>query len=129
MLNTLLPGLLLAIISGLTYLAYKHPKGYQKIFYILLPISFFVPFIITAANLGGAHSSIQRLAEDLARNPSRPIQEVSHSITALRQNEYTVHVTLVVGAIVIGYLTFLFFLQRILGADAGRDKAGGDDCC
>jgi len=30
--DKLLPGLIVAALSGLTFLAYKHPKAYQKIF-------------------------------------------------------------------------------------------------
>jgi len=38
MLTTFLSGLLLAIVSGLTFVAYKHPKGYRRIFWMIVPL-------------------------------------------------------------------------------------------
>lgn len=120
--KTLVVTLIAAAITGLTFIAYKHPKGYQRIFNILLPISIIAPVVIIVANLGGASSNINHLAKELASEPNQPIQEVSFSITNLQQNERTVIITLAVGVAVIGYLTFLFFLPRILGADDSRDE-------
>ena len=119
---TLIATLIAAAVTGLTFIAYKHLKGYHKIFNILLPISIIAPVVIIAANLGGAHESINHLAKELSGEPNQPIQEVSFSITNLQQNKRTVIITLAVGVAVIGYLTFLFFLPRILGADDSREK-------
>lgn len=39
MLQAIISGLILAAVSGLTFLAYKHPKGYGRIYPILLWVS------------------------------------------------------------------------------------------
>jgi hypothetical protein len=52
MLETITAGLLLASISGISYLAYKHPLAYRKVFLPLLVLSNLIGLILVVWGLG-----------------------------------------------------------------------------
>ena len=69
--ETLIYSLILAGISGLTFVAYKHPIGYQKIFVVIITPVLLVPTMFISAHFGSIYGRIRALKEDLDERPER----------------------------------------------------------
>lgn len=107
--------LILAAVSGLTFIAYKYPKGYER---ISKPIVIFtcLCFVgVFAWFLGTMHSNIRWLQRELENSPKEEISEISSQITGLNHSWTFLLWAFVIFVIVIGYLIFLYYLPNILG--------------
>ena len=52
MLETVAAGLILAAVSGITYLAYKHPPAFRKLMFLLIPLLLATHVIIATWAMG-----------------------------------------------------------------------------
>ncbi len=112
--ETLIYSLIVAAVTGLSFIAYKHPNGYKKIFTSIMPLAIMALLMVLALNLGKLHSSIRIAGEMLLENPDATIQSASFSITSMNNSLDNILVVVVVGLFVIGYLFFLYKLPSIL---------------
>jgi hypothetical protein len=113
MLDTLIPAIIMAAVSGLAFIAYKHPSGYGRI-YIPLMYSAFGVFLIIGAfhtgyllGFGDATVSYIKLNKIPLNSPETP------------SNPYWILVTL---GIFSAYLCFLRVLPDILGLSSKKGK-------
>lgn len=107
MIETIISGIVLAAISGLTFIAYKHPKGYFRIHIPLTTIIGSTMMCILFWNFGvmTAHSKlIKFLVTDTRAEQDAIIDSI------------TVNVWWVVGInfVIMMYLTFLLFMRNII---------------
>ena len=135
MINTLIGGLIVAAVSGLAVVAYKHPKGYEK---ILIASFFFIGFplgwsLTTYSELSNNLDTLKCAAEigektpaplgPLVTIPLERIQAVSDSLSKLA-------CILIISVAVYVYLIFLCYLPEILNLKVDtqeQQNGGGDD--
>jgi hypothetical protein len=116
--ETLLSGIALAALTGATYIAYKHPAGYEKLFYL------FGATIVLAFAVGGtwdfavSHTAM-RIDEVLAFSNTKLISQT----TAKLKIPWPYPVAL---AVACGYLTFLAFLPNLLGHQKPENPKRGE---
>jgi len=111
---TLIYSLIVAAVSGLTFVAYRHPNGYKKLFTALVPIASMALLFVLGMNLGALSSGIRSVGKDLTTAPEAKIQNSSFSITNMNESLDNIIMAVVVGFFVIGYLFFLYKLPTIL---------------
>ncbi len=121
-LETLIYSLVVALVSGLTFIAYKHPVGYKKIYTLLIPVSFVPVIIILSYNLGALYSSIRSIGNDLLEKPDEKISLLSHNITRMNESLDYILLSAVIGFVVIGYLMFLHKLPVILETNSNEEN-------
>ena len=112
--ETLIYSLIVAAVTGLTFIAYKHPNGYKKIFWNITPLATMVLLMILAWNFGQLHSSIRITGEKLIEDSDAKIEDASFTITSMNDSLDNILIAVVVGLFVIGYLFFLYKLPTIL---------------
>lgn len=106
-LDKLLPGLALALISALTFVAYKHPNGYARLLWpirIIIPALFF-GFVIWDNATSRAYIRLMGLIE--------PSKLEAAKITTENAQYISGYITLGYIA-VLAYLEFLIFLPDLL---------------
>lgn len=112
--ESLIYSLLLGAVSGLTFLAYRHPAAYYKIFSSVLSLLILIPLAIIVANGGHLYTLIRTLAKRLEDDPEQSISRVSYSINTINESLTTITLTVVVWFAVFGYLWFLYKLPSII---------------
>ena len=113
MTDRLLAGLIIALVSALTLVAYRHPRGYRKIAGVALPLLFLYGLGRSAGDLGAMNANIQNLAERVQQQePS--IQMIKFTTEMLAKNYTDLKWTLVITALTLAYMVFLIFLPNIL---------------
>jgi TRAP-type C4-dicarboxylate transport system permease small subunit len=111
-----------AILSGLSFIAYKHPEGYRRIFVVVFPICVFVAFIICEYHVGYIYAVIGSAYDDLQRYPDAALKDHAFPIQELYAKREFVRTFLMYFVPAIGYLAFLRFLPEILGLGRSRDR-------
>jgi len=116
--------LIVACLSGITFLAYRHPPAYQRVLSAVTPVA-------VGLLIGGILLSIYAifvlsgiLNEDLVAKPQSPLDHFQSTVTELYWVARNLVWTLVVAAAISAYLTFLYFLPRIL--EPPESKNGGN---
>jgi hypothetical protein len=114
MLDKVLPALFIAAISALTFLAYKHPKGYQK---ISLAINVTYGVAVTSALTWhlGSYFTYEAIIPFLEASKIQEAKAVANSYLIPSW-------ILFVGCATSAYMTFLLFLPKLLGDDKPIDK-------
>jgi hypothetical protein len=107
MLETITAGLVLAAVSGITYLAYKHPAAYGKIYWPLSALNLIIFTIIASYMLGVQHASTQ-LVTLVDASKLTQLQEAMNRL----MYRWWVVAGAYFGATL--YLTFLSFLPKLL---------------
>ena len=120
--ETLIYSLIVAAVSGLTFVAYRHPHGYRKMYSTLIPVASMALFTVLAWNLGGLTNIIRSVGKELKNNPEEKIQRSSYSITSMNENLDYIILAVVIGFSVIGYLFFLYKLPTILGTNKNEEN-------
>jgi hypothetical protein len=113
MLDNLIPAIVVAAISGLTFIAYKHPNGYGRI-YMPLMYSAFGIFLVcgifhTGYLLGFGDASVSYLK----------LNKIPLNIPETPSNPYWI---LIAFCIFVVYLSFLRVLPDILGFSSKNGK-------
>jgi hypothetical protein len=113
-LETLAAGVVLAAISALTVVAYRHPQGYRRIAGVFLTLGLFYSWGRIASDLGGINANIQYLAD--AVQPAQPSMDmIRFVVVRLAANYSDLRWTLVITMVSLVYFVFLLFLPRVLG--------------
>ena len=107
MIDTIITGLVLMSVSGLTFIAYNHPDDFNKIYNVLYFVSFLIFFCILSWNFGltYAHLNLLNLI------PNDKVDIAHKTIEDLKINSW---VTILSFAAFIVYINILSFLPQIL---------------
>lgn len=122
--------LILAAISALAFLAYKHPKSFRiNIAVPLLGLTIIVIVAVTAWNAGSAGVSLRRMVEEVSQLQKDKIlpQHTLESLTNLAVNLKDIYdfqiVVLAIGTAVFIYLLILILLPTLLSVESSEDGA------
>ncbi len=126
MIETLIVSLILAAISGVTFVAYKHPNGYRTIAKPLISITIVLCFFLVIWNLAGLTTNIRILKKNLDTNSDAKISESSYLIESMNQNLNSIIKAFIVVISLDGYLMFLWFLHPILGLQKEKKHVSED---
>ena len=107
MLETLITGLALAAVSAITYLAYKHPAAYGKIYKPLSVLNLIILTLIASWTFGVQHAFTQL-------TPLIEISKFPQMDEAMNRLMYRWWVILAVYFGVTFYLTLLSYLPKLL---------------
>ena len=111
--QTIIITLLVPAITGLAFIAYKHPFGFRKIaFGIAIGISC-VLLGLVLYNYGSMVASIDYLYDHL--NSSSNDKSNEFSIISLYQSKRIINTAFGIYVLSLVYLAFLYFLPNILG--------------
>lgn len=113
MTDRLIAGLLIALVSALTVVAYRHPRGYRKIAGAVLPLLFIYGFGRVAGDLGSMNAGIQSLTER-AQQQEPSIEMFRFTIQMLAGHYTDLKWTLLIASLTLTYMVFLIFLPNIL---------------
>jgi hypothetical protein len=106
--DKLLPGIALAALSALTFVAYKHPIGYQR---LAMPLRIVVPALFIAVVVWDV-SSMQTFGSVYEFIDFSKIKEARTAAESMRFLNGYIFTAYILGMI---YLEFLGFLPLILG--------------
>ena len=122
MLETIMSGMCLASISGLTFLAYKHPPAYEKIAVKLMVVFFSV--IIVAIAVAGTlgYLIVDHLTDGTLEVGEAVRQSAIDELLYLRSVLYWSGLTIVISIASMMYLGFLGFLPSLLTEDEPNKK-------
>jgi len=112
--NTLIASLILAALSGLTFVAYKHPSGYKKISIPLSLTIVLMVILIISYSSTGILTLIVRLKENLDLFPDNTLKSELNLINRLYHYRNLFLYVLLVSAVTLGYLFFLYHLPKLL---------------
>lgn len=107
-------GLLATLIGSLSFVAYKHPTGYQKVFRFLIPSVLSIPFFLLLRAWTTLHVAASILAEEVMENPTASIGDKSHLITGIDSALDQVYLILIITLAVLVFLVVLRYLPEIL---------------
>jgi len=114
MVETFVLSLVLAALSGLTFVAYKHPRGYRRISIPLGRSVLLLAIAVLSFTLGSIFMAIGSLKDSLDDFPDQTIKSAQFTVNSLYDDRNLALVVLVVTAATLGYLYFLSCLPRIL---------------
>lgn len=126
MIETIISGLVLAIVSGFAFLAYRHPTGYRMIVTFVALICSLPTIGYAAFHLGMLRTGIRILGEDATRTQGDMIEVYKSSVESLNANLTTLTWVLGVTAAATLYLAFLWFLPRIIGRAIPQGQGKGE---
>lgn len=107
MLTALIPALIMAFVSSLAFIAYKHPKAYARMHLPLMIIVGSFSLFFFAYYLGHIQGFSDSTIAYLKLNSGLELKSPKYSTLSI-------WVLLLPGA-VLGYLNMLYFLPNILG--------------
>ena len=123
--ETFLWSLLLAAISGLAYIAYRHPSGFVYLAYPLLWLTGTIVLGLSASSIFNLHFETNQLVEVVVEMDGGN----SHlERLALNIKKYYDRLVAVcgIGFVVIFYLLFLLFLPTLISIREHKDKKKED---
>jgi hypothetical protein len=115
--DKLVPGIVLAALSALTFVAYRHPDGYQR---LMRPIRYVVPVLFTAALVWDI-SSMRTLSNLYSFIDASKLNEAKAAADNTQMLNWYI-----LGAYFAGmlYLEFLSFLPEILSEEKPPKRKG-----
>ena len=121
LLGTLAAGLILAAISSITYVAYKHPAGYRRLSVLIMALSWAGALLFVGFDLGFVRATAVHLHDSLAADSTRTLSSVRYSIDSLYNFTTPIWRVGMIWGLLSVYLFFLGFLPTILGLGAKPD--------
>jgi hypothetical protein len=118
--ETLIIPLVLAAVSGLTFLAYKHPRGYKCIALPIMVSGIMATSMMLAWNGGRLWSCIGGIADKLVEKPDQSLNNIQFMIHDMIECRNLLAKIVIVFVPSIAYLLFLWHLQSLLGVK--KDK-------
>ncbi len=122
MIETLIISLVLAAISGLTFIAYKHPDGYKNLATPMLIVGLMIALVSVATKMGGLWWLIGNIAEELVKKPDQSLADVEFTIRRLAESKDDIQKILAVALPTIAYLVFLWHLPNVLGVNKDNER-------
>ncbi len=111
---TLFYSLLALFISGITFIAYKHPKSYKLIISILLPIVVIIGLSAIIFQYARIETKIDILYVELQSPQETTIETISNQIVTLKDVFQSMKIILICYFLSVIYFIFLLFLHKIL---------------
>ena len=118
--KTIMSGLILALVSGLVFIAYKHPKGYRFIAKYYLSSLLIPSFVYCVAKIAGIYFYIRYFGEEADSATANDVEIVEISVSLIQTlNQYLTNLIWVSGItfVYILFVAFLLILPIILSAD------------
>ena len=106
--------IVVSIITGISWIAYKHPNGYKNIFRVVLPIILLYSVGGICFNVGSLGEGINQLSKELARQPDASTTSIKFTADGLSKNFNMIMKIFIISLGVVGYMIFLYFLPSIL---------------
>jgi uncharacterized membrane protein len=123
MIETVVGGIVLAVISALGWIAYTHPRQFPRIAKPLCQgVATLWLFAISTSVIDIATSASQ-LSGTLADDPNTPIQYVSYPIRNAKQAANRLVWSTIIGAGAAVYLIVLLFLPKILDLENATSQS------
>jgi len=116
MLETVVSGILLAFITGITLLAYKHPAGYRNVVLIISPVGVGVGLGALTVDLFSILSNTSGGLLVAQEFPSATLASFSDELTSIRDLSARGLWGLAIALASAAYLTFLWFLPAMIGS-------------
>jgi hypothetical protein len=113
--ETLVTSLILASVSALGLLAYKHPNGYQKVGLVLMLLIGAVGLQSILFNYNELRGATRFLQKYLEENPEKPLHFVSYSISTAYGAVQTISWAALIVLASEVYLLLLWWLPAITG--------------
>lgn len=98
----------LALLGGLSFIAYKHPEAYQKMVFPLAGVGMAVKFIATAWNSALARAHIEAIKVQM------PPENLKELTAALQDKEIPFALLITCFFAYVGFLIVLSYLPAIL---------------
>jgi DMSO reductase anchor subunit len=127
MIETIVGGLILAVVSGLTFLAYKHNDGFRKILSVLAIPAVLLPLFYITFQFASIHTRIRLLGEKASEASGNTVEVFNSSIEKLNSDLTCAQWVLVISLVVWIYGAFLWFMPQILGLNKGENPQSKED--
>ncbi|KAA5804881.1 hypothetical protein F1654_02465 [Alkalicaulis satelles] len=113
MIEVLVSGLVLAAVSALAWIAYKHPKGYQRIYgkILLLGGTIYLGVTIYWVGFIDGQSRLRTKVIDISPNYNIPMSELSTTIIYAPGWAFLIYIAFA------AYVIFLSLLPNLLKED------------
>lgn len=112
--EALIVSLVLAAVSGLSWIAYRHPKGYRRIVGTAGPAVLVLLVLASIWLLGGLMSAANLLHEALQENPTADLQSERYAIESMANTWRTIRFAFSTAFASGAFLAFLWFLPQLL---------------
>ncbi len=113
-LATIISGLVVLLVSGLTFIAYKHPLGFREIARPLIPAAIIGSLGYIAVTITLVCSGVRSLAKQAVGTSGDKIEVYRYMIEdPNRYLTYAIWGTVIILGVWI-YMTFLWFLRQII---------------
>ena len=107
MLNTIIPSLVVLSVSGITFIAYKHPNAYQKMFKYLMIIAsiVYLGFILWSVAVRYTEIAVLEIVPLDSQNA------IKSAVSALKFRYLNVSIIFFCSSLYLLILTFLSFIR------------------
>ena len=113
--------LIIAVASGLAFVAYKHPDAYRVMFIFTAPVLVMGGFLIIAIKIGDLNASIKSIYHELPNIQKYALSDqLPYQIRRLYEVGQFLKVFLIYYISGFAYLVFLLVLRGLL--DLGKDR-------
>jgi TRAP-type C4-dicarboxylate transport system permease small subunit len=110
-------------IAGITFIAYRHPDGYQKLHGALTQVCTAVILLIVIFYFAQIWAASGILTEQLMKDPQQKIEYLEYSIKSVNSAVNWIVSSLLIGGASLSYLYFLRQLPKILNIDRSSPEA------
>ncbi len=112
----LVVGLVLAAVTGISVVGYKHPAGFRRMVKAAVPAFFIAVSFRVAWVASGINAASNSLSRRLLETPETPLLNIEYSIQSLGESVSDGIETFWFTLAVIVYTTFFWFLPGVLAA-------------
>ena len=107
-------GLLATVIGSLSFIAYKHPSGYEKLYRFLMPNAVFAALLLFVGWWAGMDTNARILLNESTTQPDETLADNARLITEIVSSFNAIYWLLGITAAAISLLLFLRYLHKIL---------------
>jgi len=115
--------IVVAVASGLAFVAYKHPDAYRVIFIFAAPVLVLGGFLVIAIKIGDLNGSIKSIYHELPNIRRYALSDqLPYQIRRLYEVGQFLKVFLIYYIFGFAYLVFLLVLRDLLDLGKGRHR-------
>jgi hypothetical protein len=117
MIDTIIGGLIVALITGITILAYKKPKEFHGLLAFIAPLIigayvFLIPLIYS-----GIHYHSKSLEQKMSDTATTTFEDVKYNIEGLVHDINNFSFYMLIGIAIIVYIVLMLYLPALLKND------------
>ena len=120
MVESLIVGLVLAAVSGVSFIAYKHPASFALVFPSAVVVISFFSVKLCTYQLGIAISSASSISRMAAELPTAPLSSIATDATLLHSSIKFLGGTIIAYVGIVAYLFLLRRLPKLLATGASN---------